>query len=421
MAGAMSERGSFKRSALAALLVVSCGDGADLYACDVEAEKVWLRGYMRDWYLWAASAPNPAPDDFATVSDYFTALLFTGNGAVPPDRWSYIYETADFDRLYVDGQVLGYGLFVNDQVLGYSDRVDPRIDVQLPLKVRFTEAESPVGEAGLKRGDTIVSINDRPSADIVADNDFAALVPVNEGEHLKIVIDNGSGPTTYDLISRTYPVTPVPVATVLSSANGIQVGYLVLSAFITQADAPLTQALDSIRRQGATELIIDLRYDTGGRNDTATLLASLIVGYGHAGETFVETRYNAAHRDANVTAKLSSSQAPAFSRVLVITGPRTCSASELLINGLKPYADVVTLGGSTCGKPEGFAPELHCGVTYAPVIFEAVNSLGQGQYYDGIPPTCPVADDFSSELGSPSEKLTAAALDYIDGGGSCHN
>ncbi len=388
--------------------------------CSVAAEKAWLRDYMADWYFWAGSAPNPEPDGFATLQDYLQALLFTGDGAVPADRWSSIIDAVNFGDLFDRGQVLGYGLFVNSQSLGYSVFVNSNIELDLPLQARFIEEQSPAATAGLKRGDTIVSINGRPSAELIAANDFAALTPSKAGDTLELVMDDGSGPATYDLVAQTYTLTPVPVATVLPSANGIMVGYLVLSTFITPSNAALIQALASIRSQGATELIVDLRYNGGGLIDTATLLASLIAGAGHAGQVFARFTANAMHH-TNDTRTLSAPQAPAFPRVLVLTGPRSCSASELVINGLRPFAEVVTLGGTTCGKPFAFNGDEHCGSVYDVVTSEVVNALGEGQYYDGIAATCPVDDDFNGPLGSPSEKLLAAALSYLDSGGSCPN
>ena len=123
------------------------------------------------------------------------------------------------------------------------------------------------------------------------------------------------------------------------------------------------------------------------------------------------------HDPARVAGGSSGGSGAAFTRAVVITGSRTCSASELIVNGLKPYiADVVTLGGTTCGKPFGFTPVASCSNTFSAVNFEAFNALGNGRYYSGIVPTCPVADDFTGELGDPTEKLTAGAVTYIQSG-----
>jgi carboxyl-terminal processing protease len=101
---------------------------------------------------------------------------------------------------------------------------------------------------------------------------------------------------------------------------------------------------------------------------------------------------------------------------MVLTGSRTCSASELVVNGLKPYVDVVTVGGTTCGKPFGFQSRANCGSTYSAVNFESFNRDDQGRYYEGITATCAATDDFTGPLGVAGEKLTAAAIGYLDTG-----
>jgi C-terminal processing protease CtpA/Prc len=102
-----------------------------------------------------------------------------------------------------------------------------------------------------------------------------------------------------------------------------------------------------------------------------------------------------------------------LSRVVVITSPGTASASELLINGLKPFVDVVLVGETTYGKPFGFIPRSECGTTYNAVQFETLNSLGFGKYTSGFTPDCVVPDDLDRPLGDPNEKRLKAALDYV--------
>ena len=102
-----------------------------------------------------------------------------------------------------------------------------------------------------------------------------------------------------------------------------------------------------------------------------------------------------------------------LSRVTVLSGPDTCSASESVINGLRGVnVQVTQIGGTTCGKPYGFIPRDNCGTTYFAIQFKGVNNQGFGDYADGIAPTCVVADDFSRQLGDPAEGRLAAALGY---------
>ena len=401
-----------------ALGLVACGGGgggdavatsppaASAADCSLAGQKNWMRSFMAERYYWAGQSPNPDPAPFTSVSSYFTALQFSGNATAPADRWSYLSDTASYQQFFAEGRTLGYGVFVNGA------------ELTLPLKVRYTEARSPAAAAGVLRGDTILSVNGVPAATLVARADFSLLSPSREGEQLSLELQAEDGRVrTVGLTAATFDLTPVPVATTLTTASGGKVGYLVLKDFITQAEAPLTEGLARLRSEGATELILDLRYNGGGRVSTSALLASLIAGVGRNGQVFTELRYNSRLAAQNAVYRLDASQ-PGFSRVVVLTGPRTCSASELVVNGLKPLMPVVTVGDATCGKPFGFNPTDQCGTTYSAVNFESFNAAGEGRYYNGITAQCPATDRFTAALGSPTEALTAAALGYL-GSGSC--
>jgi carboxyl-terminal processing protease len=393
----------------AALALLACGGGGSAPAgsasCDLASQQDWLRSYMLDWYYWSGTSPNPAPSGFTTLQTYFDALKFTNYPGRGTDPWSYYQDSASYNQFFSEGQTLGYGLFVNG-----TER-------QLPLRVRMTEPKSPAGLAGLVRGDTIVSVNGVAAADLIT-GDFAVLNPAKTGDSITVVVDTATGRGTFVLTAAVYTLTPVPVAEVLSLPNGTKAGYVMLKDFITQAEQPLIDALAAFRAQGATELIVDLRYNGGGRISTATKLASLIAGAAHAGQTFAELHYNAAHTSSDTRYVLATDSGAAFARVLVLTGSRTCSASELIVNGLAPLVNVVTLGGTTCGKPYGFNPVASCGNTFSVVNFHSVNAAGTGDYELGLAPVCPVAEDFTGVLGDPAEKLTAAASSYLQTG-SC--
>jgi hypothetical protein len=114
-----------------------------------------------------------------------------------------------------------------------------------------------------------------------------------------------------------------------------------------------------------------------------------------------------------------------LSRVVALTSPNTCSASESIINGLRGVGvQVIQIGTTTCGKPYGFYPADNCGTTYFTIEFQGVNAQGFGDYSDGFSPTnsvstigvivpgCSVGDDFTHALGDPAEGRLAAALGY---------
>jgi hypothetical protein len=57
-----------------------------------------------------------------------------------------------------------------------------------------------------------------------------------------------------------------------------------------------------------------------------------------------------------------------------------------------------------------------CGLTYSIINFESVNARGEGRWFDGFAPSCPVPEDFRVRLGDPAEPLLRAALGHVDHG-----
>jgi len=396
-------------TALAALaMLASCGGGSSnedkSFVCNVSSDKTWLREEMYDFYFWSGRSPDPAPEGYADVNRYLDALRFQGDSDEPRDRFSYIESAAAFSQFFEEGKSLGYGAAVNG------------VEATLPLKIRYIEPQSPAASAGLLRGDTIVSANGITAAQLVSSGDFSVLSAAHAGETLTLVVDSGGTLRTVTLTAATFSLQPVTATTVFTLPNGKKAGYLSLKDFITQAEGPLSTSIAQIRQQGATELILDLRYNGGGRVSTATHLASLVTGATQAGKLFTSLVYNPKQQRYNAAYRFSSQPGTAFPRVVVLTGSRTCSASEMIVNGLKPYADVVTIGGTSCGKPVGFSPQEHCDNVYSLVNFESLNANGQGKYYSGLPLTCTVKEDFTRALGDASETLTAAALSYLQDG-----
>jgi carboxyl-terminal processing protease len=409
--GSVGHRRVLAGWAVAGLVFLSaCGGGGGSApatppsaSCDLASQQSWLRAYMQSAYLWTGLSPNPEPTGFGTLQSYFSALLFTGNASLPADQWSYLADSVAYTQFFGEGKSLGFGISVNG------------LEGQLPLKVRYVEALSPAAQQGIVRGEVILAINGRSAADLLAAGDFSALSPTREGDAISLQLDNGSGPRTVTLNATLHLLTPVPVWRVFTQPSGTKVGYVVLKDFITQAEEPLLAAFAALRAAGATELILDLRYNGGGRLSTANLLASQMAGVVNDGKVFARLSYNAAQSGRNVSYALAATLR-GFDRAVVLTGQRTCSASELLVNGLKPHLPVLTVGDTTCGKPFGFNPVESCSTVFSAVNFEVFNAVGEGRYVNGLAPTCAVADTFSGALGDANETLTASALSVLQTG-----
>ena len=95
----------------------------------------------------------------------------------------------------------------------------------------------------------------------------------------------------------------------------------------------------------------------------------------------------------------------------------TASASEVIINGLEPYLNVVQVGTASHGKPVGMIKYDLDGLNYilAPITFILTNSEGFGDYYDGLPADIYVEDDLAHDFGEGEACLTDA-LAYIETG-----
>lgn len=409
--------GMKKRWRLAALvlpvLLAACGGGSsDDGTCSVSAQKTWLADYMDDWYFWYQLSPRPNPAAYSSVETYFDALLYTGNSASfpDPDRWSYFDTTANFERFFGDGQTLGYGV----SVAGLEVEGSPNS----PLYVRYVEPQSPAAAQGVARGDQILSINGRSSAQVITANDYSALSASASGQTVTLVLRRGGQDRTVTLSSTVYTLTPVQGAAVVTSPQGRKMGYLSVKDMISQVNSPLDAAFASFRSQGVTEIVLDLRYNGGGLVSVGANVASYIAGSRGSGKAYAKLFYND-KRSANNTSFAFSNPAASVgvARVFVLAGERTCSASEQVINGLRGAGvDVVAIGNTTCGKPVGFLPADNCGLTYSVVNFESVNDRNEGRYFDGFAPTCAVAEDFTQPTGSSGDPLLQAARTYADTG-----
>jgi C-terminal processing protease CtpA/Prc len=185
--------------------------------------------------------------------------------------------------------------------------------------------------------------------------------------------------------------------------------------FVTPSYAALDDAFASLKAAGATELIVDLRYNGGGLVDVAVHLASLVGGAATQGRVFATFQHNDKNTALNEDLRFETApeQALNLSRLFVITTRSSASASELLINSLRPHVPVVVIGDATYGKPVGQYGFTFCDKVLAPVAFALVNSEGRGDFFDGIAPDCRAEDDAEHDLGAADEGSLAEALHYV--------
>jgi C-terminal processing protease CtpA/Prc len=374
-------------------------------ACSAAGQRESLRAYMEDQYYWAAQAGNAQA---ATIDGYFQSLL-----SKPADRYSYSEPTAAHDQTFLFGRRLGYGY-----TLAWADTA------QAVMKVRQVEPQGPAAAAGLKRGDTILSIDGQPPARIAA-----GALPAVTGKGIPRefrIRDAAGGERVLTVLSDEFALSAVTATRTLDVTRGgepVKVGYLAYQQFVTYGFIDLGDAVRTLSAAGVKELVLDLRYNGGGSVNVARDLASMVGGTRTAGQVFADLRFNGRHPEKNLSIRyatvpqaLPAPPIEGLQRVVVIASGATASASELLVNGLRPFMPVVLIGETTFGKPYGFAPRDACGTTFNAVNFEAFNSRGVGGFTAGFAPDCQVPDDLARQPGDPQEARTRAALFYIANG-----
>jgi carboxyl-terminal processing protease len=406
-------------------MLAACGGGssdplAAPGSCTLEAQKDWVARMMDDTYLWEAISPRPDPAPFDSADAYLQARLFQGNAPgspdVPADRFSRSEPSRNFERFYGEGRTLGYGI----SVAGVEVRGRP----EAPLYVRWVEPQSDGAARGVRRGDRVLALDGRPAAEIIAADDFSALVAENAGQTLRLLLRDVLGnEREVTVTSQEFALTPVAGNFIVATPQGRRLGVVLVKDMIEPGRAGLQTAFQRFRNEGIDDLVLDLRYNGGGLVSFGGVLASYVAGSRGSGRDYAVLRHNARRaatddqRIAFESQPLAVGQGLGLPRVFVLTGSRTCSASEQLINGLRGIGiEVVTIGDTSCGKPVGSRPRTACGRTYSVINFESLNALGQGRYFDGFEASCRVAEDFTRQFGDPEEPLLRAAARWADTG-----
>lgn len=398
---------------LAALILTSCSssdsDNADATfagdggVCGVTSQRLWVDNGMRDFYLFRDQVPN------LRLEDYDSAEALIQDLRVPPDRFSYVGDAALNDAFFEEGQDYGYGWRLRRQ----DDN---------SLVVALVEPLSPLADAGVKRGELLRTVNGTDVNSIGTTEQVNAIFGTGtESRTLTLGMESQDGTIrSVDVTRGQYAVQAV-LDTKVIETDTARVGYLSFLTFIETANDELQTAFEQLANENVDELVIDLRYNGGGRISVANVLASRVVGTGGAGHDFLRLQYNDFYQnqfdpDSLRRPFLALDNALDLSRVYVLTQPGTCSSSELVINGLSPLVDVITVGDTTCGKPFGTRGrdlDASCNKVMHAVEVEFVNDAGVGGYADGIAATCAATDSYASALGDPQESMLATALQHV--------
>ena len=394
----------------------------------------WILANMRTNYYWTDKIPA-SPNLNQTPDKFFDSILYKFDATARPDgdRYSWIQESADELKSSLSGESKTDGAVFRPylRASGSTDVIG---------KVQYVQRGSPAEKAGIKRGDVFSKINGTVLTTTNYGDLLYGTVDTKTYGLLKIVnnafVESTDTKTTTAVVLQADPVFMDSVYTVGSK----KIGYLVYNQFVSSPNGSTSglydQKLDNIfakfKQQGVNELVLDFRYNPGGSLATCVNLSSLIAKNA-AGQPFATLRYNPTVTDAytkqyganfstyNFVTKASNIGAN-LSRVFVLTTGGTASASEMVINGLKPSMTVTTIGTTTSGKNVGSqtiadaTKRIKWGIQ--PIMFKIFNSAGQSDYTAGFVPAVSVPEFTNVEwlpLGAVSEPLLNEALFQITG------
>jgi len=426
----------FILTACIALLLSSCTEKTKDSPTNNDDKYVneWIYDNMSIYYLWNTKIPRQ-PNYELPPEDFFESLLFD-RGKVTGDRFSWIQE--NFIELLnslqgITPYDIGFeyvGYLINEtDVIGQIVYVKPNTDAK---------------ELGLKRGDYFTKVN----GTTLNTTNWRSLLSGNETSVTISFFDMKTGATTNKTVKKiaNYAEDPVFFDDVYE-VSGHKIGYLVYNFFAPgpaqgnySYDKKLNDVFSKFKGAGITELVLDLRYNSGGSMNSATLLASMIVPNLNTNNVFTKLEFNPLVQsiliqeegedvlidrlqDQLETKEAINNVGSTVQKLYVLTSNWTASASELVINGLEPYMSdkIFLIGTTTVGKNVGSIsiyeekdPKNKWGMQ--PIILRYFNRDGKADFLSGFVPNIEEKDNGDKlELGDPDEVMLKIAIDHITG------
>lgn len=421
----------------------SCQDNDDTAApISLEVQDFIWKG-LNQYYLWQDDVPNLSDDRFATQDALNT---FLRGYPVPEDLFDALRVDKSIDRFswivddYLELEGALQGTTKNDGVdFGLSYK--PGSNTELFGYVRYIIANSDASNKAIKRGDIFTAVNGTQ----LTINNYQSLLGA-DSYTLNLADFNGttvvSNGKSVSLTKTVLSENPILINKVIVNGSH-KIGYLMYNGFYGDFDTKLNEAFGTLKAQGVTDLVLDLRYNSGGSVLTATRLASMITGQ-YTGKVFAKQQWNSKINSYfesnnpetlknNFTDKIGTTPINSLNltKIYILTTKSSASASELVINGLAPYMNVVQIGDVTTGKNVG-SVTLYDSPTFGdenrnpnhryamqPIVLKIVNSEGFGDYFNGLTPTFLQKETISTfgVLGDSSEPLLNTAINKITGTG----
>ena len=409
---------------------VQCSDDPTGVGSEYLEVNSWIRSQMSDYYYWNFVVPRMAPGNL-TPKQFFEDILYE------TDQFSYITDDAETLLNELNGSQYSSGF--SPAILSFSDQD------QLFMVVKYVYPDSPAQLAGLERGDIILSVNGQTlnSANYQELLQINGMVTYGLGSYSLDAETQQANITDLDSVisvrKEILQLDPV-ITTKVIETGGKRIGYLFYAQFIDGTANlfinGLNERLAELKAQKIDELVIDLRYNPGGRITAASQFANALVPLETVQnkDIFVEFEYNSLLENFYQSTDgvdsenlfLRFQEGPVsmgLERIYVLTTNQTASASELLIHGLKPYMEVITVGSNTLGKYYGSfvitgtfqSPSVYYAIL--PVTLKYLNANQESDFIDGLEAQIGASENILSPkpLGDPTDPLLEAAISDMMG------
>lgn len=364
----------------------------------------------KDLYLWYSKIPSSfnarSYDDPNKIMEAIRAYSIEPGFASAVDRWSFGVKQSVWDDVS-GGIAKDFGLNVFFRAEG-------------DLRVRVVEPSSPAGLAGVKRGWRITKLNG--STNITTGNADAIVTAVYESTSTNFTFLKPDGNSVdISLTGASYNEKQIMLDSVYT-VDTKKVGYMVYNSFLGDSATTVNgfkRVFERFMAESVNDVVIDLRYNGGGYVYFQNELANYLINNAGNGNIMMKTKYNDNYSQYNFSSNFAKKGTLNLSRIFFIVSSNTASASELLINNLKPYMTNVYLIGpsKTYGKPVGYFA-VPVGDWYVfPVSSRTVNKNEEGSYFGGFSLNSTVSDGIDKDWGDITETCLASALKFIGTGG----
>lgn len=383
-----------------------------------EAINLWVQDSMKRYYYWAAHMPVK-PNYSLPTKDFFKSLLYSG------DRFSSILDKNNAST---------YAKTVRS-LYGFDYAVIQLNDGRVIAVIKLILKNSPAQNIGLQRGMMMTKIN---GTAITSSNFNQLISTIINSTALNLSVgnwDNGNIINEHTITINSGFTFDQPLVSKIIETNGKKMGYLYIYDFPDNMGQILLQKFSEFKAVGVQDLVLDLRYNYGGSVASAAALCAMIPS-GISGSTpFIIYKGNKNGGEVKITFAQQiayNKGAPGFnvlhsnnlglSKIYILTSDSSASASEIVINNLKPFMEIIQIGGTTLGKdmagfiiedkrnPPKISWQIH------PIIYKVYNANAEGEYSMGIAPSIFV-NEFSNlpvlPLGDPNETLLSTALNKI--------